>query len=152
MTNNGETTRKAKSVKHPRSPRVVMEDLIEVERMIKELRARYSHAYDLAYSLGGGAMAAGGSRTDIKYSRPTEDAALAESKDRTRSQVERAGRAVNRMVDAAHQAHSALVEAMPGADPYEQAWKASDEDAIATRAERAETALKQAQRLAGGDL
>ena len=137
---------------NPRPPRAVLEDVYEVERMLREIRARYSHAYDLAYSSGGGGVAAGGGRGDLQYSDPTQAAAIAGAKDGTRYDVERASKAVAKMVKEAHVAHAALVQAMPGADPYEPSWKASDADAIATRAERAQTAQRQAERIARGEM
>lgn len=146
------TEQKSRRVARPRTPRAVLEDLAEAERMIREVRSRYSHAYDLSYSTGSGAVAVGGSRGDLSYVRPTEDAALAEAKDRSRSEVARASRAVARLVTAAHEAHAAIVNAMPGADPYEPVWRASEEDGLATRAERAESARKQAARVARGEL
>lgn len=134
---------------NPRSPASVLADLAEAERMIRECRARYTHAYDMAYSAGSGA--AGSGRSDIAYSRPTEAAALSPGKDGTRAQVARAGREATRLVKSAHEMHAALVKAMPGADPYEQVWKPGP-DGIATRAEQALTRQRQAERTARGEL
>lgn len=136
----------------PRSPASVLADLAEAEKMIREARARYTHAYDLAYSSGGGSLAAGASRGDLAYVRPTEAAAIGETKDRTRSEVARAGRAAKRMVDAAHEMHAALVQAMPGSDPYQPTWKPSAKDGIATRAERNQALQRQRERLRRGEM
>lgn len=132
---------------NPRSPAAVLGDLAEAERMIRECRARYSHAYDLAYSSGSG----GDGRTAITESRPTEAAALSPGKDGSRSHLARAGKEAKRMVDAAHEMHSALVRAMPGSDPYEKVW-VPGKDGIATRAELEESMKRQAERITRGDL
>jgi hypothetical protein len=120
--------------------------------MIREARKRYTHAYDLAYSTSGGGDDSSGIRGDIKYSRPTEDAAINPGKDRTRGEVARAGRAAKKLVSAAHELHSALVNAMPGADPYQPTWQAGDKDGIATRAEREQTRARQRERNRKGEL
>lgn len=146
-------TKKRTRVAHPRSPAQVLGDLLEASKMISQVAARYGHAYDYAYSSGGGGnVAAGGGRTDIKDSKPTEAAALANGADPMRIHLERAGREAKKMVDAAHAMHAELVKAMPGADPYQPTWKPGDRDAIATRAERAETAIRQQQRIRRGEL
>jgi hypothetical protein len=136
---------------NPRPPAAVLADLVEAEKMIREARARYSHAYDLAYSSGSGGNLSG-VHGDLTYSRPTEAAALSEARDRTRGQVARAGREAKRMVDAAHEMHSALVQAMPGSDPYQPVWQPGVKDGIATRAERVQSAHRQRERMRRGDM
>jgi hypothetical protein len=144
---------KVRRMAHARSPRAVLEDLAEIERLVRAIRARYTHAHDLAYSQGTGApIGAGGSRGDIRYSRPTEAAALSEGKDRARAEVARAGREVRMVAKHIGYAHSAVVNAMPGSDPYEPTWKPSATDGIATRAERIETQRKQRERSKAGEM
>lgn len=144
--------RRPRRAANARTPGAVLADLAEIERMVEVLRSRYVHAHDLAYSGGGGGGFEATGRSAIADSNPTEAAAINAGKEGSRHQVARAGREVSNALKAVNSAHSALVNAMPGADPYEPVWKAGKDDPIASRLENAEQLERARARARRGEL
>lgn len=134
-----------------RTPGTVAADLEEAEKLLALIRERYIHAYDIAYSAGGGGEA-GESRGDLKFVNPTAEAAANHGKQLTREHLKRSGAMVAAALRGLRYAHGALIRAVPGSDPYEPVTPPIDRDYVATRAERAAAAEKQRERARRAEL
>lgn len=150
-----ETSRPRRAA-NPRSPAGVLADVDEMLELLGDIRTRYVHAHDLAYSSGGGSnFEAGGSRGDLAESDPTGEAATAAGKEGIRHDVARAGREVGQAVKRLRWSHSALLNAVPlsrSKMPTDGTWKASSKDSLVDDRELAETVRKQNDRIRRGEL